>query len=300
VRFAAPPITLRQLQYCLAVAEERSFGRAAGRCGVSQPSLSAQVAEAESALGARLFDRGRRGVVMTPAGQELLERARRVLLEADDLLDAARVLADPLAGTLRVGVIPTIASYLLPRVDPALRTAFPRLELVWSEDKTASLMHALERGEIDAALVAREADLGDAVYEILGVDPFVLAVAPGHRLARAKRPVQIGELRDEAVLLLEDGHCFRDQALGLCARAKTRELGFRATSLATLSQMVAGGAGITLLPKLAVELECRRKNLIVRDFARPVPKRTIVLAWRRGSALGASLRRLVDTARDAY
>jgi LysR family hydrogen peroxide-inducible transcriptional activator len=300
MHFGAHAVTLRQLQYCLAVSEARSFRLAADRCHVSQPSLSAQIAELEAALGIRLFERDRRAVLPTPAGEVVAERARRVLLEVEDLLGAARTLVDPLSGTLRVGVIPTIAPYLLPRVDPSLRAAFERLTLVWCEDKTAALLAALWRGELEAALVALEADLGDVVHETLGLDPFVLAVPRGHRLARSKRPVRVGELQGEPVLLLEDGHCFRDQTLALCARAGTRELGFRATSLTTLSQMVAGGEGITLLPKLAVDVECRGKDLVVRAFTRPAPKRTIVLAWRPGSALAASLQSVARVARKAF
>lgn len=300
MRFGPLPLTIRQLQYVVAVADEGSFRAAAERCLVSQPSLSAQIAELESALQVRLFDRDRRGVLQTPAGEALVARARAILTEVENLQSAASELVDPLKGRMRLGVIPTVAPYLLPRLDPALRLAFPDLEPLWREDKTESLVEAIEGGDLDAALVALEAELRDLEHEMVGVDPFVLAMPTNHRLARAKRAVAAAELDGENVLLLEDGHCFRHQALDLCASAGARELGFRATSLATLSQMVAGGAGVTLLPRLAVAVEERDKTLVIRAFKSPVPSRTIVLAWRRGSALEKSLRALAKAARNAY
>jgi len=294
------PFTVRQLQYVVAVADARSFRGAAERCLVSQPSLSAQIADVELALGIRLFERNRRRVLVTPRGEILVARARRVLQALEDLRQAARELVDPLKGVLRFGVLPTIAAYLLPELDPAMRRAYPHLDLVWREDKTENLLQALENGELDGAILAREADLGDVELEVLGSDPFVLAMPAGHRLAGARRPVRPEELAGEKVLLLEDGHCFRNQALDLCTAAGTVELGFRATSLATLAQMVAGGAGITLLPKLAVAVESRGRDVAIREFARPEPRRTIVLAWRRGSALSASLMNVAAAARSAF
>lgn len=300
MNFGPYPLTIRQLQYAVAVADTRSFRAAATRCLVSQPSLSAQLAELESALGVRLFDRDRRGVLPTPGGEILIARARRVLQEFEDLRQVAALLTDPLRGVLRIGVLPTIAAYLLPEMDPAVRRAFPQLELIWLEDKTDELCRALAEGGLDAAVLAREAELGDVDCEEIGVDPFVLAAPAAHRLARVRRPVGLGELEGESVLLLDDGHCFRSQALELCAAAGTRELGFRATSLATLVQMVAGGAGITLLPSLAAAIESRNRSLVIRPFKHPAPRRTIVLAWRRGSALAESLRSFATAARKAY
>lgn len=300
MRFPALPLTLRQLQYVVAVAELGGFRRAAEHVGVSQPSLSAQIAEIEGALGVRLFERRRRGVLATAAGSEVVTHARRVLLEVDDLLDAAGRHVDPLAGTLRIGVIPTIGPYLLPELDPALRKTFPRLRLVWMEDKTETLVRLVESGDLDAALLALEADLGDLEHAIVGRDAFVLAVATGHELGRRRRPVRLAELSDVPTLLLEDGHCFREQALELCSRAGARELGFRATSLATLCQMVAGGAGVTLLPRLALEVENRRGQLAIRSFTRPAPYRTIVLAWRRRTALAETLGAVADAARAVW
>jgi|MudIll2142460700_1097286.scaffolds.fasta_scaffold189906_2 LysR family hydrogen peroxide-inducible transcriptional activator len=299
MRPAPHPVTLRQLQYVVAVADTRSFRRAAERCRVSQPSLSAQVAEAEHALGVRFFERDRRRVIVTAAGAALIERARRLLLEADDLVEEARRVSDPLAGTLRLGVLPTIGPYLLPAVAPALRRAFPKLLLVWSEEKTADLVSRVAAGDLDGALVAREASLGDLVLAPLGVDPFVLAAARSHPLARSSAPVSLGSLSGEHVLLLDDGHCLREQALAVCSEAAAEELGFRATSLPTLVEMVASGAGVTLLPRIAARAEGRRTDIRMRPFADPAPGRTLVLAWRRGSAVEPALRAVADTIRSA-
>jgi LysR family hydrogen peroxide-inducible transcriptional activator len=290
--------TLRQLQYIVAVADTLSFRRAAERCNVSQPSLSAQIAEIESALGVPLFERDRRGVLITPAGQELVARGRRVLVEADDLVEAANRFIDPLAGTLRIGVIPTIAPYLLPGVVPALRKAYPRLMLIWIEDKTEVLVRKVNQGELDAALLALEANLGDLEHDVVAVDPFVLATPKSYPLGRDNKPVTRNQLRGERMLLLDDGHCFRDQVLEYCSGSKMEELGFRATSLSTLSQMVSSGAGITLLPSIAVPMEAGRSQLSVRPFSKPAPFRTLVLAWRRRSALAETLRKIAGTLRE--
>lgn len=297
--WAAPhPLTLRQLQYAVTVAELRSFRRAAERCHVSQPALSAQIAELERALGVRLFERDRRRVLPTGASSELLDRARVLLLQADDLADTARRREGPLVGTLRLGVLPTIAPYLLPDAVPLLRGRFERLTLHWFEDRTAALMAALGAGELDAAVVALESAIGGLVHEVIGRDEFVLAAPRGHPLARLRQPVTPAELDGQPLLLLTDGHCFRDQALAFCSRAGAVEPGFRATSLATLAQMAAGGAGVTLLPRLAVPIENRRGALVVRRFAPPVPSRTLALVARPGSTIVPALEPLARTLRE--
>jgi LysR family hydrogen peroxide-inducible transcriptional activator len=297
---APHPFTLRQLQYAVAVAELLSFRKAAERCHVSQPSLSAQLQQMEESLGVRLFERNRRRVLLTTAGMALIERAHRVLLEADDLLAAARRAGDPLAGTLRIGVIPTVSPYLLPSATVALRSAYPRLTMVWVEDKTSALVRGLEQGALDAALLALEAELGDVEHETVAIDPFLLAARPGDPLAARSTAVRPAELRDVSVLLLDDGHCFREQALAFCSTAKAQELEFRATSLPTLAQMVAGGAGVTLLPRLSVATEAPRAHLRVREFAEPSPHRTIALAWRKRSPLAPALRQVASTIRESY
>ncbi len=300
MKTAPHPFTLRQLQYAATVAERRHFRKAAEACAVSQPSLSAQLADLEASLGVRLFERDRRGVLVTAAGEELLARARRILLEADDLVDAALRARDPLAGTLRLGVIPTISPYLLPAVVPSLRKRFPRLDLLWTEDKTEVLRAALAEGRLDGALLALEADIGDVEREVIARDPFVLATPHKHPLGAPRRPVASRELDGVSFLLLDDGHCFRTQALAFCAATRAHELGFRATSLTTLAQMVASGAGVTLLPKLAVATEARRSRLAVRRLAEPAPHRTIALVWRRGSPRRATLAQLAGVVRGAY
>jgi LysR family hydrogen peroxide-inducible transcriptional activator len=298
--FAPHPLTLRQLQYAVAVADARSFRRAAELCHVSQPSLSAQLAQLEDVLGARLFERERRPVLLTPAGEQIIERARRILLDTDELVGAARRLSDPLAGALRIGVIPTISPYLLPEIVPSIRKAYSQLTALWVEDKTETLVASLASGKIDAAVLALEAPLGPLDHLVIARDPFVLAAPVGHPLAAEKGPARLSELGGATVLLLDDGHCLRDQALSFCSRARAHEADFRATSLSTLAQMVSAGAGVTLLPRLALPLENRRARLGVRRFAEPAPHRTIALAWRKGSPLGPALRRLAGTIKDAY
>jgi LysR family hydrogen peroxide-inducible transcriptional activator len=300
MNLAPHAFSLRQLQYAVAVADTLSFRKAAQLCHVSQPSLSAQLAHLESALGTRLFERDRRHVLVATPGRKLLERARRVLAEADDLLAEARLAGDPLAGKLRIGVIPTISPYLLPGAIPALRAAYPRLTPIWAEEKTEVLMRKLDAGDLDAALLALEAEIGDVENDIIAVDPFVLATRADDPLGLGPSTVRPAEIRGHDVLLLDDGHCFRDQALEYCSKAKARELEFRATSLSTLAQMVAGGAGVTLLPRLAVATEAPRAGLRVRPFAEPSPCRTIALVWRRRSPLADSLRRLAATLRSSY
>jgi LysR family hydrogen peroxide-inducible transcriptional activator len=297
---APHPFSLRQLQYAVAVAESLSFRKAAEACHVSQPSLSAQLAQLEQALVVRLFERDRRRVLVTAAGAALVERARSLLLQADDLVGAARLAGDPLAGTLRIGVIPTISPYLLPVATPALRSAYPRLTTVWVEDKTEILVRRLEAGTLDAALLALEAEIGDVEQEVVADDPFVLATRRDDPLGAKTTPAKPAELRDADILLLDDGHCFRDQALAFCSSAKAHELEFRATSLATLAHMVAGGAGVTILPQLAVPTEAQRAGLRVRAFAKPVPHRTLALIWRTRSPLAPALRKLAGTIRAAY
>ena len=287
--------TLRQLQYVVAVADTMSFRRAAERCNVSQPSLSAQVAEMEAAIGVPLFERDRRGVLVTAAGLELITRARRVLVDADDLTESANRFVDPLAGTLRIGVIPTIAPYLLPHVVPALRKAYPQLTFIWIEDKTETLVRSVNHGLLDGALLALEANIGDLEHAPITVDPFVLAIPKGHPLSRARTPLPRNRLRGECILLLDEGHCFRDQVLEYCSGSKVEELGFRATSLPTLAQMVSSGAGITLLPRIAVSTETQRSQLAIRAFTHPAPFRTIVLAWRRRSASTPTLQKIAET-----
>ena len=292
-------LSLRQLQYVVAVADLLGFRRAAERCAVSQPTLSAQVQHLEGVLGVQLFERNRRHVLLTAAGEDIVKRARRVLVETEDLLAVATRARDPFAGTFRVGVIPTIAPYYLPEVTQVLAKKYPELRLVFREEKTEDTVRELWSGSLDAGLVALEADLGDLEHAEVLRDPFVVAMPKGHPLAKKKKIAQ-SDLDDQEVLLLEDGHCLRSQALALCAKNGARELGLRATSLSTLVQMVAGSEAVTLLPDLAVSVENRRAQLEIRPFSGPIPARTIVLVWRPQSPFADAFRQTAATLRAAH
>jgi LysR family hydrogen peroxide-inducible transcriptional activator len=295
---SAQDLSPRQLQYVVAVAETLGFHKAAERCHVSQPTLSAQVKQLEDVLGVRLFERDRRRVLLTTAGAVVVAHARRVLLDIDDMIAAAKELTEPRSGTFRIGVIPTIAPYLLPDVVPAVRTRFPKLQLVFREEKTDAVVADLREGRLDAGLLALEADIGDWASGRIANDPFVVALPKGHPLARKKR-VAPSELENEKVLLLDEGHCFRRQALSVCDRAGTKETELRATSLSTLAQMVSSGSGITLLPQIAVAVENRRGQLEVRAFTAPAPHRTIALIWRPQSPFAETFRDLAEVFRSA-
>lgn len=291
-------LTLRQLQYVVAVADTLGFRRAAERCAVSQPTLSAQIQQLEGVLGVTLFERDRRRVLVTKAGEEIVARARRVLLEAEDLVAAATRSRDPFEGTFRVGVIPTIAPYYLPEVTQVLASKFPKLHLVFREERTQDTVRELENGTLDAGIVALEADLGDLEHAEIFRDPFVVALGPSHPLAKKKK-IPEEALDGAEVLLLEDGHCLRTQALSVCAKAGARESGFRATSLATLVQMVARSRAVTLLPVLALDVENRGGQLVTRPFTAPEPYRTIALVWRRGSPFATAFEKTAGVLRAA-
>jgi LysR family hydrogen peroxide-inducible transcriptional activator len=295
---SAHDLSPRQLQYVVAVAETLGFHKAAERCHVSQPTLSAQVKQLEDVLGVQLFERDRRRVLLTAAGAVVVAHARRVLLEIDDMIAAAKQLIEPCSGTFRIGVIPTIAPYLLPDVVPAVRARYPKLQLVFREEKTDAVVADLREGRLDAGLLALEADIGEWASGRIADDPFVVALPEGHRLARKKR-VAASDLDDENVLLLDEGHCFRAQALAVCNRAGAKESELRATSLSTLAQMVSSGSGITLLPQIAVAVENRRGQLEVRPFTSPAPHRTIALIWRPHSPFAETFRDLAEVFRSA-
>ena len=232
----------------------------------------------------RLFERDRRKVLTTPAGEALAAKARGILADLHDLCEAATGFREPLTGTLKLGVIPTVAPYLLPAALAEVGRRFPDLRLLLREGQTAQLVESLADGSLDLALVALEADLGDVETLPLITDPFALAVPVGHRLAHRKRVAE-KDLLEEEVLLLDDGHCLRDQALSICQLAGASELGdFRASSLSTLVQMVSGGVGVTLLPQLALDVEAGPERPVrAIPFGPKGPARTIGLAWRRSS-----------------
>ena len=295
---SAHDLSPRQLQYVVAVAETLGFHKAAERCHVSQPTLSAQVKQLEDVLGVQIFERDRRRVLLTAAGAVVVARARRVLLEIDDMIAAAKQLIEPRSGTFRIGVIPTIAPYLLPDIVPAVHTRYPKLQLFFREEKTDTVVADLREGRLDAGLLALEADIGKWVSAHIATDPFVVALPKGHPLARKKR-IAASDLEDETVLLLDEGHCFREQALSVCTQAGAKETELRATSLSTLAQMVSSGSDITLLPQIAVPVENRRGQLEVRPFTAPAPHRTIALIWRPESPFAETFRELAEVFRSA-
>lgn len=300
MRHPPHPVTLRQLQYLVAVADRRSFRQAAQDCSVSQPSLSAQVAQAEDAIGVRVFDRDARRVVLTAGGEAIVEQARRILASADELQSLAAQLGDPRRGTLRLGILPTVAPYLLPELAPVLRKEFPSLAVLWTETKTEDLVRRIDHAELDGAILALEASLGPLEHVVLGRDPFVLAASKSHPLARGRGPLPAEKLAGERVFLLDDGHCFRDQALSFCAGSGAEEAGYRATSLSTLVQMTASGTGVTLLPSVAVPVENRRGDLRIRSFAQETPARTLALVFRSATAREPTLRLVGATLAKAY
>ena len=291
--------SLRQLQYALAVAQTRGFRKAAELCHVSQPSLSAQIAQLESALGITLFDRGGNEVRNLPGTEQLLSRMQSLLVDAEAVQVVAQQMTNPLAGPLRIGVIPTLSPYLVPLLVAPVRKAFPQLRPLWIEQKTPVIRRELEEGSLDCALVALEAEYGEVEHHVLGIDPFIFAAPVGHPLTRKQSPLPLAAMKGEDVLLLEDGHCLRDQTLSFCHDLKEHDAGVRATSLTTLAQMVASGTGVTVLPKLALAQENAHGRLAWRTFATPAPSRTIVLIWRPRSAWTAPMQTIADVLKKA-
>ena len=282
-------MNLRDLRYLVALAEHRHFGRAAEASFVSQPTLSTQIRKLEEELGVALFERAPRKVMLTPVGREITERARKVLADVDQMADIARRSQDPEAGTVRLGLFPTLGPYLLPHVLPGLRKRFPRLELLLVEDKTDALLQRLHDGRLDAAVLALPLADDQLHAEPLFDEPFVLATPAGHALAD-RGPLGIDELDEERLLLLEEGHCLREQALDVCRLAGAGERDFRATSLETLRQMVGAGVGSTLLPALAVQPPVPRSpGIRLVPFKGQPPFRRIALFWRRSSAIDGLL-----------
>jgi LysR family transcriptional regulator, hydrogen peroxide-inducible genes activator len=278
-------LKLKDLRYLVAVADQRHFGRAAARCFVSQPTLSAQLKKLEHSLGVQLIERAPNNVSLTEAGEQVVARARRMLEASDEVVALARSRRDPLAGRLRVALLPTIGPYLLPRLTRPLRKALPRLELRLYEYQTAVILEKLHAGALDLGILALPVELAGLEARELYAEPFVVALPERHALA-ARETLKTADLKGETLLLLEDGHCLRDQALEVCARAGVRDShDFRATSLETLRQMVATGAGVTLLPELASRgAYGHAQGVAIRPFARPAPLRRVGAVWRRSSA----------------
>jgi len=280
-------LKLKDLRYLVAVADTRHFGRAAERCFVSQPTLSTQLKKLEEYLGVQLIERQPKRVALTGAGEEIVARARRILESSDEVVTLARAHRDPLAGVLRIAMLPTIGPYLLPRVAREIRKALPRLDLRLYEYPTAAMLTRLRAGEIDLGILALPVDLDGLEARELYDEPFMVAVPATHALA-SRTSIRPQDLQAETLLLLEDGHCLRDQALAVCNQVGMHEKqDFRATSLETLRQMVATGAGITLLATHGAYRQAR--GVVVRPFARPAPARKIGGIWRKTTARHAAI-----------
>lgn len=290
-------MNLRDLRYLVAVAEERHFGRAAEACFVSQPTLSTQLKKLEETLGVTLIERTNRQVMLTNAGEQIVAQAQKVLFEVHTLNAMAEQHTDPLGGDFKLGIIPTLAPYLLPRILGPVAQSLPSLKLQLTEAQTGPLTNMLKRGEIDAVLLALPLNEENLFEFHLFDEPFLFAIPLDH--AKAKRKYVTGrDLDGEEVLLLEDGHCLRDQALDVCRSHRASEnANFRATSIETLRQMVSAGVGTTLIPKLAVPSEAMQKQANVRylPFQGDVPHRKVGLCWRTSATRTALLNELANT-----
>ncbi len=299
--------TLRQLHYLKLLAEQGSFGRAAEAAHVTQPTLSSGIQELERTLGAPVVDRARSGVILTAVGEEALRRATVILNEAEELVEAAKNAGQPLTGRFRLGVIPTVAPFLLPRVLPLLRTRFPKLRLFLREDLTQRLIASLKAGQLDAALIALPFDMHGLNWAHVADDELLAAMPAGHPLARLKS-TDPAALEDEDLILLEDGHCLRDHALAACGlkppKTAAGEEGFAATSLPTLVQMVSSGLGVTFLPAMAVNAGLTDPASVATRPIAPAglngagATREIVVAWRAGSNRAAEGRLLAEVLRE--
>jgi len=298
--------TIRQLQYLKLLAEHGSFGRAAEAAHVTQPTLSAGIQELEKILAAPVVDRARSGVILTAAGEEAVRRAQAILAQTEDLVQAARGAGQPLAGRFRLGVIPTVAPYLLPKALPVLRDRFPKLKLFLREDLTQRLIAGLKTGALDAALIALPYDMTGLDWAHVEDDE-LLAAAPANHPMAAQTRVDPESLRGDDMILLEDGHCLREHALAACGLEPPRGFGgagdeetFAATSLPTLVQMIGSGLGVSFLPAMAVEAGLTEHTpLVVRPLATEHSSREIVVAWRAGSSRAAEGRLLAETLRAA-
>jgi LysR family transcriptional regulator, hydrogen peroxide-inducible genes activator len=290
--------SLQQLRFLCALTEQGHFGRAADSCAVTQSTLSGGIKELEARLGVKLFERSQRHVMLTPLGKEIATRARRLLVDAEELVGLAHNAQEPLSGPLRFGVIPTVGPYVLPSLLSHLATELPRLKLYVREAPTGALLDRLAAGELDILLVAVPYDLGEAETMEIAEDPIVVAMSGNHRL-RHHKVVSRDDLASDQLLLIEDGHCLRSHSLQACRIVDPdRNEVFQATSLRTLVQMVAAGLGITLMPQIAVEAElASTRNVIVRSLSPDEPSRTLVLAWRPTSSRGAEFRMLGDLIR---
>jgi LysR family hydrogen peroxide-inducible transcriptional activator len=276
-------ISLKQLRYFDAVARARHFGKAAEQCAVTQPALSMQIQELEKTLGVQLVERSRGGVMLTEAGREIAGRATRILAETRDIVDFARRQGNILSGPLHLGVIPSVAPYVLPALLPLVRDNFPDLDLHLRETQTQHLVDELLDGGLDLLLLALPVEHPEVETIKLFNDRFLLAMSKSRRISNRIRATP-DLLQQDRLLLLEEGHCLRDQALSFCNLRRVDNIDtFGASNLSTIVQMVANGLGMTLLPELSIKLECRQDDIRLMRFTDPQPRRVVGLAWRRSS-----------------
>ncbi|MGB5486000.1 MAG: LysR substrate-binding domain-containing protein [Lysobacterales bacterium] len=289
-------MNFRALKYFVKLAELKHFSKAANACFVSQPTLSTQIRKLEDELGVSLVERAPRHIMLTPIGEDIAHRAKHVLRDIEHIKDAARRSKDPETGTIKLGIFPTLAPYLLPHVIPNIRKQYPDLRLQLAEEKTEDILNMLDQGRLDAGLLALPIEEHGMEMEILFEEPFVTAMPASHPLTE-KQTISIEDLEGEELLLLEEGHCLRQQALAVCALAGAHErVDFHATSMETLRQMVATNAGVTLMPVLSVKPPvASTDNIVLRPFVSPAPSRTIALVWRSSSPLGGFLRKLAKS-----
>ena len=289
-------MNFRALQYFVKLAELKHFSNAATACFVSQPTLSTQIQKLEDELGVTLVERAPRQIMLTPIGEDIAHRARHVLRDIEHIKDAARRSKDPETGTIKLGIFPTLAPYLLPHVIPVICQRYPELRLQLAEEKTEDIVNMLDQGRLDAGLLALPIEEHGMEMEILFEEPFVTAMPVSHPLTE-KQFINLSDLEGEELLLLEEGHCLRQHALAVCALTGAHErLDFHATSMETLRQMVAANAGVTLMPVLSVKPPIASTDTIaLRPFASPAPSRTIALVWRSSSPLGGFLRKLAES-----
>ncbi|QAV23218.1 DNA-binding transcriptional regulator OxyR [Proteus hauseri] len=291
-------MNIRDLEYLVALAEHKHFRRAADSCHVSQPTLSGQIRKLEDELGVMLLERTSRKVLFTQQGLLLVDQAKTVLREVKVLQEMASLQGESMSGPLHIGLIPTVGPYLLPHIIPQLHQSYPKLEMYLHEAQTQHLLAQLDSGKLDCAILAMVKESAPFIEVPLFEEPMKLAIYEGHPW-HDRHSVPMGDLAGQRLLMLEDGHCLRDQALGFCFQAGAKEdTHFRATSLETLRNMVAAGSGITLLPDLAVPSEQKRDGVCYLDCTDPLPSRSIILVYRPGSPLRNRYEQLAETIRE--
>ena len=288
-------MNIRDLKYLVAVVESEHFGQAAQACCVSQPTLSMQLKKLEDELGVQLFERTNKCVMTTPIGKQLAEQAKKILGEINTLKQLATNSKDPFSGDFRLGIIPTMAPYLLPRLLSPIKKHLPKLDLIVFENKTDILLTELRSGLLDAVILALPFEKEGFESRELFHEEFLLALPKDHPLTK-KNKVHLSDIRHEELLLLEDGHCFREQVMDACHMISLQEkAGFKATSLETLRHLVASGLGVTLLPEMAVQKSAKNTaNIVLKQFSKPAPSRKVAMLWRKNAARSVCCEKMVE------